>query len=456
MGADDGRWIDPADPTIPIDFTLQGEYTGTFGNGGRLGCQVVSLGSGIFQAVIYLGGLPGAGWDRKDRSIMDGKLISEGILFTAASGKRAHVAATRGREKNPSSTRVSLLKEFPPKGHKRCSARVSGNIMTGEMNGEPFSLKKTTRKSPTLGQKPPAGAIVLFDGKHMKEWTGGSIHKKFATLMPIPGNLMSRRNFHNYTAHLELLLPYQPAYRSQDRGNSGFYQVHDYEIQILDSFGMDGNHNECGGIYSHKGPDVNMCLPPLVWQTIDVEFTNAVVKNGKKIKDAVITVRHNGVIIHDRFEIPGKSKYGVRRTPQGLAGPLILQNHKEPLQFRNIWVLPHGETPALSVNNLSKSKPAKKPLSSTTAEAKAMLGKWHIRFSNNDNKYVLNLSPDGRSHLARSGAAWDGIWSIKSDMLTVTNPHDVIRINLTPKESVYTGKNNFGSARLSRREVPAF
>jgi len=146
----------------------------------------------------------------------------------------------------------------------------------------------------------------LVDGSHMKEWTGGSIHKKFATLMPEPNNLMSKRKFNNYTVHLELMLPYQPTYRSQDRGNSGFYQVHDYEIQVLDSFGMDGAHNECGGIYSHKGSHVNMCLPPLVWQTFDVEFTNAIVKDDRKIKNAVITVRQNGVVIHNKFEIPGR------------------------------------------------------------------------------------------------------------------------------------------------------
>jgi hypothetical protein len=458
MGADDGRWIDPADPTIPVDFKYQGEYVGGLEDGGKLGCQVVSLGSGVFQAVLYSGGLPGAGWDRKNRSIMDGKLNGEGVIFSAASGKRAHVAATRGREKNPSSTRVSLLTEFPPVGHQPCTAKIAGDVMNGKIGGVPFNLRKTIRKSLTLGQKPPSGAIVLFDGSNMKEWTGGSIHKKFATLMPKPSDLMSNRKFHNYTAHLELLLPYQPAYRSQDRGNSGFYQVHHYEIQILDSFGMDGAHNECGGIYSHKGSDVNMCLPPLVWQTIDVEFTNAVkMKDGRLVKHAVITVRHNGVVIHDKFEIPGKSKYGTRSHHElGSPGPFKLQNHREPLQFRNIWVLPHGPTPALPVSKSPSPKPAMKPVEPTTAEAKAMLGKWHIRFSNNGTKYVLNLKPDGRSHLARTGAAWDGVWVVKDGTLTVTNPHDVIRIKLMLKDGVYAGKNNFGSARLSRDEVPKF
>jgi len=160
-GANDGRWIDAADPTIPVDVKYQGEYAGTLDDGGKLGCQVVSLGDGIFQAVLYAGGLPGAGWDGKNRSIMDGKLEGEGVTFTAASGKRDHVAATRGREKEPSSTRVSLLTEFPPSGHKPCTALVVGDKMTGAADGTTFTLTKTIRKSPTLGKKPPPGARGL-------------------------------------------------------------------------------------------------------------------------------------------------------------------------------------------------------------------------------------------------------------------------------------------------------
>ena len=97
-----------------------------------------------------------------------------------------------------------------------------------------------------------------------------------------------------------------------------------------------------------------------------------------------------------------------------------------------------------------------KPVVPTSATAKAMLGKWHIRFSNNGSKSVLNLKSDGRSHLVRTGKAWDGVWIVKDGKLTVTNPHDVIRIKLMLKDGAYAGKNNFGSARLSRNEVSKF
>ena len=455
--AKDGRWIDTADPTIPVDFKYQGEYIGTLESGGKMGCQVVSLGAGVFQAVLYPGGLPGAGWDGKNRSIMDGKLMGDEVIFTAASGKRAHVAATRGRERKPSSTRVSLVTKFPPKGHKSCTAIIHGDKLKGEFDGEPFRLSKTIRKSPTLGQKPPPGALVLFDGTSKSEWSRGMINEKFATLMP-KGDLVTKRPFNNYSIHLEFMLPYQPDYRSQDRGNSGFYQVHDYEIQILDSFAMDGAHNECGGIYSHKGSDLNMCLPPLVWQTFDVEFANSVAKNGKKVRNAMITVRHNGVLIHENFEIPGKSKYGARGSPEGAPGPIKLQDHREPLQFRNVWIVPRGPTPPPPTLNVAEAKPKQLPKATppASATAKAMLGKWHVRFVNNGNAYVLNLKKDGSSHLARKGKAWDGVWVVKEGVLTVTNPHDVIHVQLASKGGVYSGKNNWGAARLSRNELPKF
>ena len=83
---------------------------------------------------------------------------------------------------------------------------------------------------------------------------------------------------------------------------------------------------------------MNMCLPPLQWQTYDVEFTNAVSKDGKKVKNARMTLKHNGVVIHKNLEINGKTG-GARRDPEGTPGPIKLQGHGNPLQFRNVWIV---------------------------------------------------------------------------------------------------------------------
>jgi hypothetical protein len=81
-----------------------------------------------------------------------------------------------------------------------------------------------------------------------------------------------------------------------------------------------------------------MCFPPLTWQTYDVEFTNAVAKNGKKVKNARMTLKHNGVVIHDDLEISGTTG-GSRSDPEGTPGPIKLQGHGNSLQYRNIWIV---------------------------------------------------------------------------------------------------------------------
>jgi hypothetical protein len=111
-----------------------------------------------------------------------------------------------------------------------------------------------------------------------------------------------------------------------------------YEVQVLDSFGLKGESNECGGIYSQVKPRLNMCYPPLQWQTYDIDFTPAQYDaDGKKTKNAIATVKQNGVIIHENQEIKGPTGGGQKETPE--PGPIQLQGHGNPVFYRNVWII---------------------------------------------------------------------------------------------------------------------
>jgi hypothetical protein len=326
-----GVWTDPEDSTLPPDFKIQGEYLGEVPSG-KIGCQVIALSGGHFQAVVYPGGLPGAGWDGKNKSLLEGKLENDKAVFKPAEGKRKYLA------QKPEE--FSATAKFPPDGHQEYTATAGGDkLELRSADGKVAVLTRTVRKSPTLGMKPPSGATVLYDGSGTSEWSGGRVDEKTKLLNTDGKDITTKKKFSDYTVHVEFMLPYRPEARGQGRGNSGFYQVDQYEVQVLDSFGLDGKNNECGGLYSQLDPKLNMCLPPLTWQTYDVEFTNAVNDAaGKKVKNARMTVKLNGVVIHDDVEIKGKTG-GARMEPEGTPGVLRLQGHGNPLQYRNIWIV---------------------------------------------------------------------------------------------------------------------
>ena len=156
----------------------------------------------------------------------------------------------------------------------------------------------------------------------------------------------------SFDMHIEFLLPFKPGRNpsNQDRGNSGIYIFNNYEIQVIDSFALDFdsannaiklesiNKQWCGCFYKMKLADTNMALPPLTWQTYDIEFTAPVFTDGKKTKNALITVFHNGVKIHDNFELKSGTGAGAKRK-QLAKGPIFFQNHGNPTIFRNAWIV---------------------------------------------------------------------------------------------------------------------
>jgi len=289
------------------DFQVQGEYVGESlyrGERGKYGAQVIALGDGKLHCVGYPGGLPGAGWDGSEKEHHDGEMADGVARFSI---KEDHVVLT-----------------------------IEDGVLTVLKGGKDKigELKKVHRESPTLGAKPPAEAVVLFDGTSPEAFKGGRMTDD--GLLEVGAT--SHQTFGSHTIHLEFRTPFMPQARGQGRGNSGFYAQGRYEVQILDSFGLEGKNNECGGIYSVKDPDVNMCLPPLSWQTYDVEFTAAEFKDGKKVKSARMTVKHNGVLVHEDVEVPHSTTAApVKEGPE--PGPVFLQNHGCPVRFRNIWVV---------------------------------------------------------------------------------------------------------------------
>jgi hypothetical protein len=198
-------------------------------------------------------------------------------------------------------------------------------------------LPKVNRRSPTIGAKPPEGAVVLFDGSDAKMWTpDGKLSEDNLLIQGVT----SKQKFGSYKLHMEFLLSYMPQARGQARSNSGFYNQGRYEVQILDSFGLEGKNNECGGIYEISDPKVNMCFPPLSWQTYDVEFHAAEFDDqGQKTANAWVTVKHNGVVVQNKTELPRTTRASpVKEGPE--PGPIYFQDHSNPVRFRNIWVLP--------------------------------------------------------------------------------------------------------------------
>ncbi len=269
------------------DFQIQGEYEGKISGQGKYGIQVVALDQGKFDVYFLGGGLPGDGWDSKTRIKISAETQEGSVRFSG-------------------------------EGY---SGTIANGKVTGKTEkGEELNFQRVARKSPTEGAKAPKGAIILFDGSSAEKWSGGKV---------MEGNLLycgcrSKERYGIGKYHIEFRCPFRPRSRGQGRGNSGVY-ILGREIQVLDSFGLEGKKNECGAIYGRAQPRINMCFPPLSWQTFDAEYK----QNDKG--EIFATVWHNGIKIHENLSIGRRGSNGAQ---------INLQNHGNPVVFRNIWFVP--------------------------------------------------------------------------------------------------------------------
>jgi len=311
----------PAAPAPPITDPASvdkytGEYTGEFVVDGKKGqglAQVIAEGKGQYRAVLMRGLWKTDPKIKQVRIELVGKVDDKG--------------------------NVPLEGE----GWKGCL--IGRKTLVAKSEKGSFDGKWTVRKSPTLCAKPPKGAIVLLPFKpgekpDMKEWT----NKKWIPLtngaMRVGrGSNFTVRKFGSMKLHIEFRCPYEPTRRGQGRGNSGVYTQKRYEVQVLESFGLKSRSNDAGSIYRVATTKVNACLPPLQWQTYDIEFTNAVVgADGKTKTPPLMSVKHNGVEIHKDVKMPGKT---TAAAASGLTvkDSLMLQDHGNKVEYRNIWIV---------------------------------------------------------------------------------------------------------------------
>ncbi len=332
----------PPEAAVWLADPFMGDYEGSYvldtGESGLIVAQVISLGNGQYRANL----LPEFNRRYSSTPFLE--------------GQRSGTAARFSGEIDPSNWGGS--------GIVAIQGQIEGETFAGSATGDAvgtIEMKKVVRLSTTLGKEPPEGALVLFDGTSFDEWvhpvkpegeTGGAYQTKPATwklvaegameVVPRSGDIVTKRKFTDFELHVEFRTPFLPTVIGQDRGNSGVYLQGRYEVQVLDSYGLEGSDSECGGVYKVAAPMVNMCAPSMQWQTYDITFhAPRFDAAGGKISNARLTVLHNGVKIHDNIEIPEPTGAARDRVGEDVSQPggISLQEHGSRVQYRNIWLV---------------------------------------------------------------------------------------------------------------------
>ncbi|NLX96591.1 MAG: DUF1080 domain-containing protein [Rhodopirellula sp.] len=292
-----------------FDRELMGEFAGPVALAPNryqaTAVQIRAIGEGGFEGIQYVGGLPGDRTFRGDALTLIGKRAGDFLVLSGAAWA------------------IFVEKDV-------C-------VVVDRTGKELGRLQRIVRQSPTLGAAAPQNATVLFDGSGTEQFTVAELTEEGL----LTEGADFKEMFHDFNLHLEFWLPYMPTMRGQARGNSGIYLQSRYELQILDSFATEPVFDGCGSLYRFRKPDLNMCFPPLQWQTYDLVFTSPRwASDGTKLKNARITAWLNGVKVQDNVELADKTGHGEPEEPVLL--PIRLQNHNCPVRYRNIWIIDRG------------------------------------------------------------------------------------------------------------------
>ncbi len=204
---------------------------------------------------------------------------------------------------------------------------------------------------PDYSPPPPPGAVALLGAGGLAAWHdegGGAARWRLEDgvleVAPGAGSILTREAFGDCLLHVEFMTPQSPdGAAGQGRGNSGVYLQTHYEVQVLDSYGLEPGPDDCGAIYGVRAPSTNASRPPLRWQVYDLRFrAPRSAEGGQKAENARLSVWHNGILIQEDVEVPGSTRAALD-TPEGARGPLLLQDHGAPVRYRNIWLVPLAE-----------------------------------------------------------------------------------------------------------------
>jgi hypothetical protein len=214
---------------------------------------------------------------------------------------------------------------------------------------QPKIMAPGTASTPEQSGVSPSDAIVLFDGTDLSEWVntkdGGpakwKVENGYMEIAGKSGSIRTKRSFGDCQLHIEWAAPAEVKGSGQHRGNSGVYLMSKYEVQVLDSYNnMTYPDGQAAAVYGQSPPMVNACRGPGQWQSYDIIFRRPVFKKNKAVRPATITVLHNGVLVQDHWVIQGntahkrRAKYAAHEDKL----PLSLQDHGNPIRYRNIWI----------------------------------------------------------------------------------------------------------------------